>query len=333
LAAAAETCNARYHKARLLEVDSARRSVRLSDRTSLRYDALLLAVGTRSIGVLPGAITFPGRDGSDTLAAMLDDVAAGRMERIAFALPDGVHWSLPIYELALMTAAHAGAHRRPVEIHVVTPEARPLAIFGRSVSEHIATLLDDAGIQLRTQSVPLAVQPGRLLVSPAAFVPADRVVALPRLRVDAIPGVPQRRGGFIPVDEFGAVDGLTRVYAAGDATWHPVKQGGLATQQADAAASAIAAAAGAQVTPQAFEPVLRGILLTGGSPEYLRHEGGDAGAASNDALWWPPGKGGRPPPDSIPRGSAGATAPGRARRPAPGARAGARRSRRNGRLG
>ena len=47
------------------------------------------------------------------------------------------------------------------------------------------------------------------------------------------------------------------IFAAGDATDQPVKQGGLATQQADAAAELIAAEAGARVTPQPFRRVLR----------------------------------------------------------------------------
>jgi sulfide:quinone oxidoreductase len=40
--------------------------------------------------------------------------------------------------------------------------------------------------------------------------------------------------------------GLTDVYAAGDLTQFPLKQGGTAAQQADAAASSIAADAGAR---------------------------------------------------------------------------------------
>jgi sulfide:quinone oxidoreductase len=52
----------------------------------------------------------------------------------------------------------------------------------------------------------------------------------------------------------------------------PIKQGGIATQQADAVAQAIAAKAGADLTPQPFRPVLRGLLLTGAVPQYLRHE-------------------------------------------------------------
>ena len=64
--------------------------------------------------------------------------------------------------------------------------------------------------------------------------------------------------------------GVEDVFAAGDATTFPLKQGGLATQQADAAAEAIAADLGAAVRPAPFRPVLRGLLLTGGAPLYLR---------------------------------------------------------------
>jgi sulfide:quinone oxidoreductase len=60
------------------------------------------------------------------------------------------------------------------------------------------------------------------------------------------------------------------VYAIGDMTDGPIKQRGLATQQADTGAAVIAAAAGVDVEPQPFAPVLRGLLLTGECPLYLR---------------------------------------------------------------
>ena len=100
--------------------------------------------------------------------------------------------------------------------------------------------------------------------------------------------------GFIHTDAHGRVPGLDDVFAAGDATTFPVKQGGLAAQQADAVAEAIAAAAGAQIDPQPFRPVLRGTLLTGGAVRYLRADisggTGDDSTVSDDALWWPPNK-------------------------------------------
>ena len=81
------------------------------------------------------------------------------------------------------------------------------------------------------------------------------------------------------------------MYAAGDVTVFPIKQGGIATQQADAAARAIAAEAGAPVTPEEFRPVLRGLLLTGKGARFLRSEvaggRGDVSEVSRRMLWWP----------------------------------------------
>jgi CBS domain-containing protein len=100
--------------------------------------------------------------------------------------------------------------------------------------------------------------------------------------------------GFVPVDPHGRVPGLSDVFAAGDITNFAIKQGGLAAQQADAAAEQIAANTGAEVMPQPFRPVLRGLLLTGGRPRYLRQEltggAGDASVADPEPLWWPPAK-------------------------------------------
>jgi sulfide:quinone oxidoreductase len=90
------------------------------------------------------------------------------------------------------------------------------------------------------------------------------------------------------------VPGLDGVFAAGDATAFPIKQGGLAAQQADAVAEAIAASVGADVDPQPFRPVLRGVLLTGDSARFLRAdisgEAGDDSTVAVEALWWPPNK-------------------------------------------
>jgi sulfide:quinone oxidoreductase len=73
-----------------------------------------------------------------------------------------------------------------------------------------------------------------------------------------------------------------------------VKQGGLACQQADAAAESIAAQAGVSIEPSPFKPVLRGKLLTGSKPLYLRNDisgtAGDDSTSSGLTLWWPPGK-------------------------------------------
>ena len=97
----------------------------------------------------------------------------------------------------------------------------------------------------------------------------------------------------MPIDEHGRVAGETDLYAAGDGTNFPIKQGGLATQQADAVAADIARRAGAIRRAKPFEPVLRGQLITGSESLHMKHAlsgGRGEGTASLDYLWWPPQK-------------------------------------------
>jgi sulfide:quinone oxidoreductase len=197
-----------------------------------------------------------------------------------------------MYELPLMTAAHLAARDvEGVEITIVTHEQEPLDLFGPAVGKEVRALLEQAGVRLLTMSFPAHVEDGHLVLQNKDVLRADRVVALPNLEVPRLPGLPQGSLGFIPTDLFGRVVGLENVYAAGDANWYPIKFGGTAAEQADAAATAIAAAAGAPVEPIPFRPVLRGILLGGAQPLHLRYEAATGGSeAALHPLWWPPGK-------------------------------------------
>ena len=181
-----------------------------------------------------------------------------------------------------------------MELTLVTPESEPLHLFGREASNAVRALLDARGIAVHTGAYAAEAREGELLFVGDQLVPADRVVALPRLQGPRIGGIPQTFEGFVDVDEYGRVAGLADVYAAGDITTFPVKQGGIAAQQAEAAAEAIAAAAGVDLRPRPFRPVLRGLLLTGEGPRYLRGEfaagPGEASQASSEPLWWPPAK-------------------------------------------
>jgi sulfide:quinone oxidoreductase len=276
-------------------VDAERHLARLSTESEVEYDVLLVACGAVPVEAVPGALTFRGPADSEKLGHVLADLRAGRARRVVFAVPPGATWSLPIVELALMTAAHADDHALPgVEITLVTPEAEPLQLFGAEAAASVRRLLDWSGIAVRAGASPLELVDGELRLEPEAAVAADRVVALPRLRGPRIDGVPQTGDGFIPVDAHGRVQGIPDVFAAGDVTTFPVKQGGIATQQADAAADFIAADAGAPVLRLPFRPVLRGLLLTGRHPRFLRHEidlRADAtSVASPQPLWWPPAK-------------------------------------------
>ena len=149
-------------------------------------------------------------------------------------------------------------------------------------------LLEERAITVRTGVTPRRIGARGLELDGAAPLRVDRVVALPRLGGPWLDGLRHDADGFLVVDEHGAVEGATDVWAAGDGTSFPIKQGGLAAQQADAAAAAIAARLGAPVTPAPFRPVLRALLADRGGGRYLEEH--DAGPEPGSGGWWPPSK-------------------------------------------
>jgi sulfide:quinone oxidoreductase len=275
-------------------LDPEARAVTIEGGEPLEYDVLVLAVGARQVSALRRALTFGVERDPEMFNGLLADIEQGYARRIAFVVPPAVSWPLPLYELALMTAAQAaGMGMEKLEFTLVTPEDSPLAIFGPRISTAVGELLAEAGITARKavyareSGDDIVLEPGGVVLS------ADRVVALPRLEGPRLSGVPSDPAGFIPTELDGRVTGLDDVYAAGDATTFPIKQGGIATQQADAIAESIAARAGAAIEPRPFRPVLRGMLLTGGGAQYLRAAvagGGGEGSVSGHTLWWPPTK-------------------------------------------
>jgi sulfide:quinone oxidoreductase len=287
-----EAAGARLRQGIVTRVDPEARTVRTAASDELPFDLLLLAPGAIAVTAIPGAVCFRGPADAAALAAIVDDALAGAVERVAFAVPSGSRWALPAYELALLTRARlVDGGAVGVRVVLVTPEDAPLELFGPVASSAIAELLEARGIELVAGTSALGFGDGRLTIAPGGTVAADRVVALPRLEGPRIDGVFHDSLGFIATDSFGQVVGETEVWAAGDATRFPVKQGGVAAQQADAAAEAIAARAGAAVAPAPFRPVLRGLLLTGMAPRFLRAEGSPAASFIDaEPLWWPPGK-------------------------------------------
>ncbi len=274
-----------------LDVDA--HTAHLSNGLAIGYDAVVLACGARPEVAVPGALTFRGPADIEPLRALVDELERGEVRRVAFVVPTGAVWPLPLYELALLTAAEAERTGVEAELVVVTSEPSPLALFGPAASEAVRTALTERNVEVRVSTYAESAANGGLKVL-GGVLPVDRVVALPRLSAPAIPGVPRDRAGFVPTDPHGRVPGAPDVYAAGDLTSYPIKQGGLAAQQADAVAEAIAASAGAPIDPRPFQPVLRALLLTGATPTFLRVElgggHGETSEASEETLWWPPGK-------------------------------------------
>jgi sulfide:quinone oxidoreductase len=292
LADIARDFDAELVRGALAAVDPAGRTVTTTDGATLSYDSLLVAVGAFSQPVSEHAITFGAEGAPEALSGLIADLEEGYAHRVAFVVPSSATWSLPLYELAIITARHvSGAGIDNVQLTFVTPEQAPLELFGPEGSRVATELLADEGIEFVGSAVSELVHNG--VQVGARRIDVDRILTLPVPVGPSIPGLPDTPDGFIPVDEHGLVAGLEGVYAAGDATNSPIKQGGLAGQQAVAAAEAIAARHGADLDPQPYRPVLRGMLLTGGRSRWLHAPAGDTPAesqASLHALWWPPTK-------------------------------------------
>lgn len=295
LQAIANAAGATFTAASVSRVEPSAHRVYTGTGGELAYDVLVVACGTRALPALDGALTFRGPADVDRLRSLLAEIDAGAARRIVFALPRRAGWPLPLYELALMTAAHVEERAiRGVQLSLVTHEPAPLAGLGKTASDAVTQLLRDRRIAFHPGRYPLSFREGRLELVPDDTLVADRVVALARLEGQRIPGIPHDRDGFVATDRTGRVEELEDVYAAGDITRFPVKQGGIAAQQGVHVAEAVAARAGADVTQHPLEPVVHALLLTGREPLYLRAEIGVAAGGATEAaaepLHWPPAK-------------------------------------------
>jgi sulfide:quinone oxidoreductase len=284
-----EAAGARLRPGRLAGVDPDRRLALTDKWGRLPYDALVLALGSRPEVAVPGATTLGGPDDVAAIRAVLAGMSQGTVRRVAVVVPPGVQWSLPAYELALLLGGAALDEGLQTGVVVVTAETSPLAIFGPAGQSAAARALRERGVMVREAAQVERVEDGRVWIELEGGFEVDAAFALPRPSGIAVPGVPTDDDGLIPVDSNGRVLGEDALYAAGDATSFPIKQGGLAVQQADAVAATIAARVGVDVEPRPFEPVLRGVLVGGRQDRFLR--AASAGAEeTEESPWWPASK-------------------------------------------
>lgn len=261
----------------LASVAPASHVARTTSGMEIEYGVLLLAPGASPRAVLQDAVTFRGPADSDRIAALGRAAARGDIEHLTMAVPVRRTWPLPLYELAFGLRGVTAT----TPITVATVEPAPAAVLGTAGSERVSSLLESRHVAVAV-GYDFDCQLRRGVT-----------VAAPELVASRIYGVPADEGGFIPVDRFGAVAGLADVYAAGDATSYEVKHGSLAAAQADAAALAIAARAGADVVQVPFRPVLHARLALGEESIFVRRNVDDPldpGVVSSDPLWSPAAK-------------------------------------------
>ena len=292
---------AALRRGRLVAVDPRRHLIMLAGGELLTYDRLVVAVGARAEPHLPEALTFTGYAEVGEVRALVDGIAhaaaRGARTDLVVVAPPGCGWPLAAYELAVMTRGHLAeqGHPDPGRVTVVTAEDTPLAVFGPQASDAIAQRMREAGVDVRAGAAVRAWEWGRLELAGGETLPADRVIALPALRGPGITGLPGDAHGFARTTSRGTARGAPDVWVVGDAGTFPVKQGGIACQQADSAAAGIARELGADVDDLPFEPVLRGWMWDEEGGRFLRADLGGGhtespGVTDTAPLWSPVAK-------------------------------------------
>ncbi|HEX6116430.1 MAG TPA: hypothetical protein VFY99_04970 [Solirubrobacterales bacterium] len=269
----------------IVAVDDERREARTITGSRIPFDALVIAFGARPRGAIPGVTTCWGAGDAGALDGVLDEMRLGTARRVAFAIPPGIRWTLPTYELALTTARRIrreGLSGR--ELILATYESRAVELLGPDAERVVARRLADAEIELVTSREPVAFAEGSLVLRPGGSIEVDRALSMPVVEGPRIAGLPRDSEGFLPVDGFGRVRGAKRIWAAGEVTSFPVREAGIAAQQALAVAASIAAEAGVQVESSPFRPSISGLLRSPGGA----HPGTSTNGNGPWSLWWPP---------------------------------------------
>ena len=204
---------------RVQALDVVAKRLTLDDGAAITYDRLLLATGAD-----PVRLPTPGADlphvhylrslaDSDRLIA-----AAGGVKRVA------------VIGASFIGLEVAGALRaRGLEVHVIAPEAAPMArILGPELGAYIRQLHEAHGVIFHLKDVATEITPQKLTLRSGGSVMAELVVigvgVRPNLTLAEQAGLAVDKG--VLVDEFLAAS-APDVYAAGDiANWPDKTSGG-----------------------------------------------------------------------------------------------------------
>lgn len=260
----------KFHRHSVVSVNPSNRRIILQDGTEVAYDYVIVATGTKSLWVVPGATTFWGPGSQESVTEVLDLMKTRENPRVVLTMPDRTGWPLPIYEFAIYLASMVKRDDSlSAEIMIVSPESSPLQAFGSRATDSVAEMLEENGIGFLADTAPAAFRGGRLSTLPDESLEADAVLTLPHLTGRHVDGIPFNDDGFIPTDSHGRIEGLEREYAAGDVIDYPLKFGGFATGQADVVARSIAADIRGDSPPDEFEPEFKATILTPDGPVFL----------------------------------------------------------------
>jgi NADPH-dependent 2,4-dienoyl-CoA reductase/sulfur reductase-like enzyme/nitrite reductase/ring-hydroxylating ferredoxin subunit len=197
---------------RVVAIDTAKREVRLSDRSRHAFDALLLATGAE-----PVRLTLPGGDLPHvhylrTLADSRALVASALIAKQAVVI--GASF------IGLEVAA--SLHARNIDVHVVGLETCPMEkILGAEVGNFIRKLHEQHGVTFHLGTTATSIDKGSVTLKSGENIPADLVVigvgVRPAIALAEQAGLAIDRG--VTVDEY-LETSVPGIFAAGDiARW------------------------------------------------------------------------------------------------------------------
>jgi NADPH-dependent 2,4-dienoyl-CoA reductase/sulfur reductase-like enzyme len=199
-------------RARVTLIDVPGRSLELEGHAPVQWEALLLATGAEPI-----VLDLPGVEGPNVYyLRSLDDsrsiIEAAKHAKTACVIGGSF--------IGLEVAASLRA--RGVAVHVVAPEALPLArVLGDRLGTFIKSLHEEKGVVFHLGRKPASIEPNAVVLDDGSRVECDMVVigvgVRPRLALAEAAGLVLDRG--VAVNEF-LETSAPGIYAAGDiARW------------------------------------------------------------------------------------------------------------------
>jgi apoptosis-inducing factor 3 len=193
-------------------LDVSGRKVQLADGSSQQYGALLIATGAE-----PRALDIPGHDRANVhvLRSLADSKAI-------IALAEHSHRAVVLGASFIGLEVAASLRTRGLEVHVVAPDAKPLAkVMGDELGAMIQKLHEEHGVVFHLGQTATSIDSDAVILKNGDRLPADMVVVgigvIPRLDVAKAAGLAIDRG--VSVNEY-LETSAAGVYAAGDiARW------------------------------------------------------------------------------------------------------------------
>ncbi len=257
-----------FLEAGVREVDPDRKHVSFDDGTSLPYDQLVLATGSNMRPEeIPGLAEHTESIWTNdemlrlraALTSLKERAARGEDLDVLFTVPPNNKCAGPLYEMVFMleTWLRRQGVRDHVSLTFTSFEKSYIQAFGPRLHEVVVKEFAERGIEGHTEQVLQRVEEGEAHYEGGVAHDYDVLISFPPYIAGVTyDGLPQDDRGFLPTQlESRRVQGLSNVYAPGDAGDFPVKQAFLAFLQADATAEYIAGEVEGREPRTDFDPV------------------------------------------------------------------------------